>query len=93
MMAEHAANNYSGLSPVIIGVADSIHYLVGAVDSNNNLFSLPNTSDISVFRSLFEAKKYLASQNISSAYVEYQSAYDEMCGSSVQHSCRQMITF
>lgn len=45
------------------------------------------------FRSLFEVKKYLASQNISSAYVEDQSVFDEVCGSSVLRSSRQMITF
>jgi len=42
--------------------------------------------------SLVEAKNYLRENNIFSAALEFQSAYDEMCGSSSSVGrCSQMI--
>lgn len=80
------------LTPIIIGIADSTHYLVGVTDSNNNLFSLPQSTDVTIVSSFNEAKEYLASHHISQAYVEFQSAYDEMCGGDTSFSSRQLIS-
>ena len=76
--------------PTIISVAEATHYLVGAVDSLNNFVGLNHSSDVAV--SLVEAKNYLRENNIFSAALEFQSAYDEMCGSSSSVGrCSQMI--
>jgi hypothetical protein len=78
--------------PTIIGVADSTHYLVGSVDSLNNFIGLNQYIDVVVMGSLVEAKNYLRENNIFSAALEFQSAYDEMCGSAQSSGrCSQMI--
>ena len=82
----------SGSTALIIGVADSIHYLVGAIDAHNN-FGAIGGGDVAVVGSLAEAKQYLCNQNIFSAEVEYQSAYDEFCDGSNAGACRQTINF
>jgi hypothetical protein len=78
--------------PTIIGVADSTHYLVGSVDSLNNFIGLNKSTEVAVMGSLVEAKNYLRENNIFSAALEFQSAYDEMCGSTRSSGrCSQMI--
>jgi hypothetical protein len=84
-------NKQKDLIPTIIGTADSSYYLVGAVDSSNDFIGLKRAGEIDVFASLVEAKKYLRSNNISSVALEFQSAYDEMCGSSTTGRSIQMI--
>ncbi|MFT6732744.1 MAG: hypothetical protein ACJAS9_000926 [Polaribacter sp.] len=83
--------NEKDLIPTIIGIADLSYYLVGAVDSSNHFIGLKRVGEIDVFASLVQAKKYLRSNNISSAALEFQSAYDEMCGSSATDRSIQMI--
>jgi hypothetical protein len=81
-------------TPTIISVAESTHYLVGSVDSLNNFVGLNNSSDVALMGSLVEAKNHLRENNIFSAALEFQSAYDEMCGSSSSSGrCSQMIRF
>jgi hypothetical protein len=86
-------NNEQNLTPTIICVAESTHYLVGKVDSLNNLMSLNAEKEVAVTSSLTEAKNYLRKQNIFTASLEFQSAYDEMCGLDAAQPCRQTITF
>jgi hypothetical protein len=81
------------IQPTIIAMADATHYLVGAIDQSNNFVGLHNTGQVVTMSSLHEAKQYLRDNNIESTTIEYQSAYDEMCGSSVNSgSCIQKIT-
>jgi hypothetical protein len=79
------------LMPTIMAVAESSHYLVGAVDSSNNFISLNQERDIVVLNSLVDAKEYLRSHNIFTATLEFQTAYDEMCGTETVETCRQII--
>jgi hypothetical protein len=79
------------MTPTIIGVADSIHYLVGAVDSLNNFVGLNQPLDIITTKSLVEAKELLRAQHFTSAVLEFQTAYDEMCGTSTAGPYRQII--
>lgn len=80
--------------PTIICVAESTHYLVGAVDSLDNFIGLNQSSNVAVMNSLTEAKNHLRDNSIFSAALEFQSAYDEMCGSSNSGGrCSQMIKF
>ncbi|MEW6998731.1 DUF6482 family protein [Colwelliaceae bacterium BS250] len=92
-MSNVNTSNGKNVVPTIIGVADSPHYLVGAVDSVNNFIGLNQADQIDVFSSIVEAKNYLRGHNIYSAALEFQSAYDEMCGSSPAGRCSQMISF
>lgn len=79
------------IEPAIISVADSVNYLVGALDSDNNFISLHEYEDIVVLGSLGAAKQYLRNNNIASATLEFQTAYDEMCGTSMSGHYRQII--
>ena len=92
-MSNEVTNTHSSAIPTIIGVADSTHYLVGRIDSGNNFVGLESSADNEVFSSITEAKNYLRTHNIFCAVLEFQSAYDEMCGASAQNRCTQMITF
>jgi hypothetical protein len=83
----------SELTPTIICVAESTHYLVGTLDSSHNLIGLNTPDKITVTSSLIEAKNFLRSHNIFGATLEFQTAYDEMCGASTSEPCRQSITF
>lgn len=85
--------NGQKLTPIIICVAESTHYIVGMVDSLNNLTSVNQSKEVTVTSSLIEAKNYLRSYHIFTALLEFQSAYDEMCGLSAPEPCRQMVTF
>lgn len=86
--------NDQTLTPTIICVAESTHYLVGAVDASHNLTSLdPSCRVAEIANSLVEAKNILRSYNIHQASLEYQTAYDEMCGASPSAPCRQTINF
>ncbi|ACA87942.1 DUF6482 family protein [Shewanella woodyi] len=67
-------------SPKIIGVADSTQYLVGAIDCKNNFVELNEEKRIRCFNSLAQAKDLLRSHQYKTVELEYQSAYDEMCG-------------
>ena len=77
-MFEESVNNDN--QPTIIGVADSTHYLVGLVDADNNFSGLTPGSPCTVVNSLAEAKILLRQHYYLTANVEYQTAYDEMCG-------------
>ncbi|WP_259367701.1 MULTISPECIES: DUF6482 family protein [unclassified Colwellia] len=93
-MMNTLTNSNQANIPTIIGVAESTHYLVGAVDSLNNFIGLTQSRDVAVMGSLVEAKNYLRDNNIFNAALEYQTAYDEMCGtSSSSGRCSQMIKF
>ncbi|MEW6991852.1 DUF6482 family protein [Colwelliaceae bacterium 6441] len=80
-MKDPFINHEELLMPKIIRVSDSVHYLVGATDLDNNFVGLDNTPEIVMLNSLVQAKDYLRKNNIFSATLEYQTAYDEMCGS------------
>ena len=74
-------NSSQGVSqPKIIGVADSTHYLVGASDANNNFIELTEESSVVCVNSLAQAKQLLRNHHYQIAQLEYQTAYDEMCG-------------
>ena len=92
-MSNIATKNNSSTIPTIIGVADSTHYLVGRVDKSNNFVGLESPEKNEVFSSITEAKNYLRAQNIFCAILEFQTAYDEMCGSNAPNRCTQTITF
>ena len=77
--------------PTIIGIAESTHYLVGAVDSANNFIGLNKARDVQVLASLADAKQYLRDHNIFTAALEFQTAYDEMCGTDTIGRCREII--
>ena len=84
-----AAITQYDMTPTIVGIADSTHYLVGLTDSSDNLVGL--NGDVAVLGSLVEAKQYLRDHNVSSAMLEFQTAYDEMCGSSTHQNVKQSI--
>ncbi len=81
------------LLPTIIGIADSSHYLVGVIDSRDNLIGLEENTSAEMFNSITDAKAYLRRNNISSALLEFQNAYDEMCGQSSSGCYRELISF
>lgn len=66
--------------PTILGISDSIHYLVGAIDEHNNFSALPSMDEVAVCHSLAQAKELLKDNHVSSAQLKLYSAYDEMCG-------------
>lgn len=90
-MGAALTSNQKYVEPMIISIADSCHYLVGALDSENNFIGLHKPEQIITLHSLGAAKQYLRSNNISSATLEFQSPYDEMCGASMSGQCRQII--
>ncbi len=79
------------VQPMVKAIADSKHYLVGVVDSNDNFIGLGQSS-AEVVGSLVAAKAYLRAHHISSALLEFESAYDEMCGQPPSASYRQRIS-
>ena len=86
------SNNLTTQSmPTIISIAESTHYLVGAVDSSNNFTGLTKMKGIETLNSLVDAKQYLRDNNIVTAALEYQTAYDEMCGTETVGRVRQII--
>jgi len=78
------------LQAIIIAVADSNHYLVGVVDANNNVTGLGQGA-AEVVVSIVAAKAYLRGNNIFSALLEQDSAYDEMCGQPISGRYRQRV--
>lgn len=78
--------------PTIIAVAESRHYLVGVMDANDNFTGLGQSS-AEVVGSLVAAKAFLRDNNIFSAQLELQTAYDEMCGLSSSGRYRERISF
>ncbi len=79
------------MTPTIISMADSPHYLVGLVDENNNVTGLNRLNNVEVFNSLVEAKHYLRKHHVETATIEYQTAYDEMCGSCSPSVIKQKV--
>ena len=77
--------------PKIIGVADSTHYLVGMVDSNKNFVELDEEEQVLLFNSLAQAKQRLRQHQYPATQLEYQSAYDEMCGLECSGHYREVI--
>lgn len=84
-------NSTSHIQPMIKAIADSSHYLVGAIDSDDNFIGLGQVS-AEVFHSLVAAKTYLRAHHITSALLEFENAYDEMCGLPQSNSYRQRIS-
>lgn len=78
--------------PTIVSVAEATHYLVGIYDNANNFTAIDNTKSINSFPSLFEAKEFLRKSDITSAHIEYHTAYDEMCGAQTAGLCTEKIT-
>lgn len=78
--------------PTILGVAESTHYLVGKYNRANHFTGLSPSSSVVSFNSLSEAKNYLRRKNITSAAIEFQSAYDEMCGNQSTGSYRELVS-
>jgi hypothetical protein len=76
--------------PIIIAVAGATHYLVGVIDASDNFVGLGEDS-VEVVNSIVEAKAYLRGNNIFSALLEIDSAFDEMCGQSKKSRYRQRI--
>ncbi|MCL1059609.1 DUF6482 family protein [Shewanella gelidimarina] len=77
--------------PKIIGVADSTHYLVGSTDADNNFTELTEESCVVCVHSLAQAKQLLRTHKYQVAQLEYQTAYDEMCGLSSCGNYKEMI--
>jgi hypothetical protein len=86
-------NGKAFVTPTILGLADSPHYLVGGMTDSEEFIALSETEGVTKFRSLTMAKEYLKSINYSFACLEFQSAYDEMCGSESQKLTGQTIYF
>ena len=85
-------NSVQKIQPTIIAMADATHYLVGAIDQANNFVGLQGDGQAIKMNSLQQAKQYLRDNNIEMTTIEYQSAYDEMCGSSMSFGrCSQTI--
>ena len=84
--------NTSGNMATIIGVADATHYLVGLTDCNNNFAGLNGERAGECVHSIVEAKELLKSHDYSVANLEYQSAYDEMCGLEQGGKYQQVIS-
>jgi len=83
-------DNVSSL-PTILAVAESTHYLVGRYNSEDRFTGLRQSNSVAFFNSLSEAKNYLRRNNITSATIEFQSAYDEMCGNQSIGSYRELV--
>lgn len=81
----------TGVQPTIISVAESTHYLIGVMDGANNFTGLDGSSQMTTANSLSEAKQFLRNHHYFSAALEYQSAYDEMCGTNSIGRCQQII--
>ena len=77
--------------PRILGIADATCYLVGAADSNNNFIELKEEANVQSVGSLAAAKQLLRQHNYQSAELEYQTAYDEMCGLASTGVYREII--
>jgi hypothetical protein len=82
----------NNILPTIIGVAESTHYLVGSYNKSNHFIGLPPSISVASFNSLLEAKNYLRSKKITYAAIEFQSAYDEMCGTETVDSYRELVS-
>ena len=92
-MKNSLVNSKNIIQPTIIAMADSTHYLVGAVDKSHNFVGLDGSGEAIKMNSLYEAKQYLRDHNVHTTVVEYQSAYDEMCGTNMSFGCcSQTIT-
>ena len=78
--------------PTIPVVAESTHYLVGRYNSANSFTGLLPSSSVASFNSLSEAKDYLRRNKFISADIEFQSAYDEMCGSQFTGTYRELVS-
>ncbi len=83
--------NQSGSIATIIGVADATHYLVGLTDANNNFAGLNGEVAGECVHSIVEAKALLKSHDYAIAHLEYQTAYDEMCGLDNSGKYQQVI--
>jgi chemotaxis signal transduction protein len=64
----------------IIAVAGARHYLVGLSDVKGNLVPLHSLKKVAFCQSLSKAKQLLRKNNIHTADLILQSAFDEMCG-------------
>ncbi|TRY14166.1 DUF6482 family protein [Shewanella hanedai] len=85
------ASQTQQLYPRIIGVADSNQYLVGTIDSEDNFVELSEGKRIRCFNSLAQAKNFLRSHQYHTVELEYQSAYDEMCGLPTSKNYKEVI--
>ncbi|ACJ30685.1 Conserved hypothetical protein [Shewanella piezotolerans WP3] len=71
----------------IIGIAESIHYLVGAVDSNKNFIELTEKEESLVV----QAKQLLRNHRYQLTQLKYQTAYNEICGLKSSSHYHQML--
>ncbi|GIU05697.1 MULTISPECIES: DUF6482 family protein [unclassified Shewanella] len=83
----HTSSN----QPRIIGVADAPHYLVGAMDDKDNFIRLDEETSVQCVTSLAQAKQLLRRHRYQVAELEYQTAYDEMCGLSCTGNYKETI--
>lgn len=82
------------LTPMIIGTADSPHYLVGARDSEGNFYSITEQSTSNIhLGSLEQAKQWFRDIGIYQAEFEMQTAYDEMVGVNDSGKVKQWLIF
>ncbi|MDO6719250.1 DUF6482 family protein [Psychrosphaera sp. 1_MG-2023] len=79
------------LKPTILCIAESSHYLVGVIDSAHNLLPLDPQGKVISCSSLVEAKMLLRNKGILVADIEYQTAYDEMCGNAERAPCLHVV--
>jgi hypothetical protein len=75
----------------IIGIADSRHYLVGAIGSNDSFVGLSMLGEVVVCQSLHEAKTILRDCKVTRVQLTLHSAYDEMCGMPASPTVSQTI--
>ncbi len=92
-MNKRKNNHVNDLTPTILCIAESTHYLVGLMDKTSRFWGLNQSTNHTIVTSFAQAKKFLASQKINTAVVEYQTAYDEFCGSAKPPVYRQTISF
>lgn len=93
MNQSNVSHEATKTTPTIISVAESTHYLVGEKDRNNRFQGINNSNDIKLVSSLADAKQYLKNHKISTACLEFQTAYDEMCGTATSENVQETIHF
>lgn len=79
------------IKPTILCIAESSHYLVGVIDPAHNLLPLEPEGKVISCSSLAAAKRLLRNKGILVADIEYQTAYDEMCGNAPRTACLQVV--
>lgn len=77
---------------LIIGYADSNHYLAGLEDKHGLFHALKSAKgEMNTYNSISEAELALAAIGVKTATVQLQTAYDEMVGLSEPSSSRYTV--